>query len=188
MSSPIDAARERRAVSPKMAREQAAEYHGFAAGVEIQIGDEIFEIPNRSLLDDDQQERVNELDYRIQRDCDREDDIVIAEHTTEDGIKYPAKTIRGDVKYPYTVNGGEPLKPAYNTQLAIALFGEDGYAKFKAGGGRSNQIALTWGQMNREFEARQKKDPKSDGGIGNSPSLSNGNSVGLVAVPPSSDS
>lgn len=186
MASSIDSARARRAVSPKVAREQAAEYHGFAASVEIEIGEEIFEIPNPSLLDDDQQERFNDLNAEIERDCDREDDIEIPEHTTPEGTTFPAKTIRGDLKQPYTVDG-VPLKPPYNTRLAVALFGEDGYRRFKAGGGRSNQIALAWGQMNREFEARQAKDAKSNGSDSVNPVVSNGNGSGLVAVPSPAD-
>jgi hypothetical protein len=171
LSSPIDSARARRAVSPQAAREQAAEYHGFAASVDIQIGDEVFEIPNPSLLDDDQQERFNDLNAEIERTCDREDDIEIPEHTTEDGTVFPARTLKGDIKRPYTIDG-EPIKPAYNTRVAMALFGDERYARFKAGGGRSNQIALIWGQMNREFEARQESDSKSAGSVQDSSPVS----------------
>lgn len=192
MSSPIDAARERRAVSPQKAREQSAAYHGFAASVNIEIGEppnvETFEIPNPSLLDDDQQERFNELNAEIERDCDREDDIEIPAKTAEDGtVIFPAKILRGDLKNPYTI-GGEPLKPAYNTRLAVVLFGEEGYARFKAGGGRSNQIALIWGEMNAEYDKRHKKDPKSNGSVETSAAVSNGDSGRLVAVPPPADS
>jgi len=187
MSSPIEEASARRAVSAQKAREQAAEYFGFAASVDIEINGEIFEIPNQSLLDDDQQERINDLTSEIERICDREDDIEIPEHTMDDGTVIPARTLRGEVKRPYTVNG-EPLKPAYNTRVAIALFGQERYERFKAGGGRSNQIGLIWGRMNREFEERLKADPKSAAGVGDSAALLNGGSVGLVAVPSSPDS
>lgn len=187
MSYPIDAARERRAISPQKAREQAAEYHGFAASVDLQIGDEVFEIPNPSLLDDDQQERFNDLNAEIQRICDREDDIEIPEHTTDSGTTFPAKTIRGDVKQPYTV-GDEPLKPAYNTRLAIVLFGEERYKRFKDGGGRSNQIALIWGEMQAEFEARKKSRSESGDSGESSAAVLNGDGVGLVSVPPPADS
>ena len=187
MSSPIDAARERRAVSPKASRDQVAEYHGFAASEDILINDEVFEIPNPSLLDDDQQERFNELNAEIERTCDREDDIEIPEHTTDDGTVFPAKTLKGDLKEPYVINGA-PLKPAYNTRLAVVLFGEEGYARFKAGGGRSNQIALIWGQMNAEYEKRRKQDPKSVGSVKDSAVVSNGDSGRLVSLPSPADS
>lgn len=187
MTSPIDAAGARRAVSPQDARDQAAEFHGFTASVNIQIGEEVFEIPNPSLLDDDQQERFNDLNAEVEATCDHEDDIVIAEHKLEDGTVIPERTLKGELINPYVING-KPLKPAYNTQLAKALFGEEGYARFKAGGGRSNQIALAWGQMNEEYEERKKKDPKSVAGVENPASLSIGDSVGLVAVPPPTDS
>lgn len=187
MTSPIDSAAARRAISPQQSREQSAEYHGFAASVNIQIGDEVFEIPNPSLLDDDQQERFNELNAEVEEICDREDDIEIPEHTSDNGTTFPAKTLRGDLKQPYTIDG-KPLKPAYNTRLAMALFGEEGYAKFKAGGGRSNQIALIWKQMQDQFEERKKADPKSDGGVETSANVSNGDSFRPVVVPSSTDS
>lgn len=187
MTSPLDSARERRAVSPKLAREQSAAYHGFAASVEIVIGDETFEIPNPSLLDDDQQERFNELNAEIQATCDREDDIEIAEHTMENGTVIPAKTLRGEVKNPYTIDG-KPLKPPYNMRLAKVLFGEEGYARFKAGGGRSNQIALIWGQMQEEYDERHKSDPKSGRSVEAAPVVSNGDGVGLVSVSPPANS
>ena len=50
-----------------------ASYFGFAASVTIQAGDEIFEIPNPGLLDDDQQERWEELQFEVEG-CDRDDD------------------------------------------------------------------------------------------------------------------
>lgn len=182
MTSPIEAAQQRLAVSPQKAREQSAEFHGFAASVDIQIGNEVFEIPNPSLLDDDQQERYNDLNAEIEATCDREEDITIPEFTTPDGVVIPAKTERGELKRPYTINE-VPMKPAYNTRLAKVLFGEDRYQTFKNGGGRSNQIALIWGQMEREYEERKKKDPKSVGGAEAPATVLNGNSVGLVAVP-----
>jgi hypothetical protein len=187
MSTPIDRARDRRAVSPQKAREQSADFHGFAASVDIQIGDDVFEIPNPSLLDDDQQERFNDLQAEVERDCDREDDIVIAERTLEDGTVIPTRTLRGDLKQPYAIKG-EPLRPAYNTRLAKALFGEQRYERFKAGGGRSNQIALIWGQMHKEFEERRKSDPKSVGSFEGSEIVSNGDSFRPVVVPPPADS
>lgn len=187
MSSPIESAAARRAISPQQAREQSAAYHGFAASVDIQIGDDVFEIPNPSLLDDDQQERYNELNSKIERECDHEDDIVIAERTLEDGTVMPSRTLPGELKQPYTIKG-EPLKPAYNTQLAVALFGEPRYLQFKSGGGRSNQIALIWGEMQAQYDERKKSDPKSDGGAETSAPLSDGNGVGPVAVPPPADS
>lgn len=182
MTSPIEAAQQRLAVGPQKAREQSARYHGFAASVDIEINGEIFEIPNPSLLDDDQQERFNDLNAEIEATCDREDDLEIPEGKMTDGTVIPARKLKGDLKTPYTING-VPLKPAYNTRLARVLFG-DRYEQFKAGGGRSNQIALVWKQMNDEYEERQKKDPKSKGGVANPPSIPAGNSIGLVAVPP----
>jgi hypothetical protein len=174
MTNPIQAAKDRRAVSPRDAREQSAAYFGFAASVDIQVGDDVFEVPNPGLMDDDQQERYNDLQAEIENTCDREDDIVIPDRTLDDGTVIPGRTIKGDLKQPNTVDG-VPLKPPYNTRLAIALFGAEGYAKFKAGGGRSNQVALIWAQMQREFEAKVSADSKSGDSVGGSEDVSEGN-------------
>ncbi|AER47882.1 tail assembly chaperone [Mycobacterium phage Courthouse] len=148
----------RKPVSVREAKEQAAEYFGFTASVEIEINGEIFEIPNPGLLDDDQQERWEELQFRIEK-CDREDDVVVPPMTLEDGTELPGRTIKGELKTPYQING-ELMKPPYNVQLAQAIFGEEKYERFKAGGGRSNQIPLEWARMNREFQERVDADPK----------------------------
>lgn len=150
-------------VSVKEAKEQAAEYFGFAASTYIQVeSGKVFEIPNPGLMDDDQQERWEELQFEIEQ-CDREADLHIPEQKLEDGTVLAARTVPGDLLEPYRKDG-EIMKPPYNVRLAIALWGEDGYREYKAGGGIANQIGLEWVRMNREYQERVKKDPKSDGG------------------------
>ena len=149
-------------VPVKEAREQAAEYFGFISSVPIQLENgTVFEIPNPGLLDDDQQERWDELLFLLEQ-CDRDEDLVVPGYKREDGTEVPERVIPGELKTPYRING-ELLKPPYAVRVAKALFGEDGYAEFKANGGSSNQIALEWARMNREYEERAKSDPKSDG-------------------------
>lgn len=149
-------------ISTREAREQAADYFGFTASVFIQVeGGKVFEIPNPGLMDDDQQERWEELQFELEQ-CDREDDIEIPEHHADDGTVYPARTIAGDLIVPHRKDG-KLLKPPYNVRLAIALFGEVGYKEYKAGGGIANQIALEWARMNREYQERVASDPKSNG-------------------------
>ncbi len=155
----------RSVVSVKDAKEQAAEYFGFTASVYIEVeGGKVFEIPNPGLMNDDQQERWEELQFLLE-DCDREDDVTYPERTftDADGITrtIPEQTIRGEVKTPYRIDG-KLLKPPYSVRLAKALFGEDGYAAYKAGGGIANQISLEWARMNREYQERVNADPKSD--------------------------
>lgn len=151
----------RSTVSVQEAKEQAADYFGFTASVFIQVdGGKVFEIPNPGLMNDDQQERWEELQFALEK-CDREPDIEIpADSTLEDGSAIPAQSIKGNVITPYRVNG-ELLKPPYNVRLAKALFGEEGYAEYKAGGGIANQIALEWARMNREYQERVTVDSKS---------------------------
>lgn len=149
-------------ISVKEAKEQAGEYFGFTASVFIQVDSgKVFEIPNPGLMNDDQQERWEELQFELEQ-CDREPDIEIPERTLEDGTVLPAQTIRGEVKVPYRING-ELMKPPYNVRLAKVLFGEEGYAEYKAGGGIAGQINVEWARMNREYQERVAADPKSGG-------------------------
>lgn len=149
-------------VSTREAKEQAAEYFGFTASVFIQIeGGKVFEIPNPGLMDDDQQERWEEMQFDLEK-CDRDPDVEIAGRTADDGTIVPGATIPGEIMVPYRIDG-KLLKPPYNVRLAIALFGEEGYKEYKSGGGIANQIALEWARMNREYQERVTADPKSDG-------------------------
>lgn len=151
-------------VSVREAKDQAAEYFGFTASTFIQVdGGKVFEIPNPGLMNDDQQERWEELQFELEN-CDREPDIEIPEHKLDDGTVVPAATLPGDVKTPYRI-GGALLKPPYNVRLAKALFGDKGYAEYKAGGGIANQIAMEWARMNREYQERVAGDAKSGGNV-----------------------
>src|SRR6185312_9916075 len=110
-------------LTPQQAREQAAEATGFLASVEILIGEEVFEIPQRGLLDDDQREALNKLELETES-WDREPDIEIPERRLKDkdGNEtdvLPAQTIRGALKTPYRKNG-KLITPSYPVQVAVA--------------------------------------------------------------------
>lgn len=168
-NDPIDTSKARRQISPAEARQQASEYLGFTASTEIVLeSGEVFEIPNPGLLDDDQQERFEELQAELDTFDHNEVEVPIIEYTVEtrtDGTTFSEPTVVGHrtervlLTNPHRKDG-KPVKPPYNVRLAIALWGEDGYERYKAGGGRSNQIALEWTRMNREFMARDNADPK----------------------------
>lgn len=168
-SDPIDAAKNRRQLSPSEARQQSAEYLGFTASTEIVLDSgEVFEIPNPGLLDDDQQERFEELQAELDTFDHDEVEVPIIEYTVEtrtDGSTFSEPKVVGHrtervlQTNPHRKDG-KPVKPPYNVRLAIALWGQEGYERYKAGGGISNQIALEWTRMNREFMARGQTDPK----------------------------
>lgn len=163
-------------LSVQAAREQAAEYFGFTASTLIQTSDgKVWEIPNPSLLNDDQQERWEELQFDLEQ-CDREDPLVVPERTLEDGTVLPERTILGDFKTPYRING-QRIVPGYNVRLARVLFGEKGYEEYKAGGGISNQIALEWAKMNKEYQERVESDLKSVGSVATLESVPTGDRV-----------
>ncbi|OMC02176.1 hypothetical protein [Mycolicibacterium fortuitum] len=151
-----------------------------------------FEVPNPALFDDEQQERWNQLQFEIQQ-CDRLPDIEIPDHklrhkvTHVDGEEVrvgdeitggtvrveesetfiPARTIRGQLITPYQRTGEdgkvELMTPGYDARTAIALWGEEGYAVFKANGGNSRLIGLIWNRMTRDAAEREAADSKSDG-------------------------
>ena len=119
-------------VSMAESKERAADYLGFTASTRVTAGNRSFDIPNPGLLDDDQQDRWEDLQFELEQ-YDRDDS--------------------GDLITPYRKDG-RLITPSYNARLGVVLFGEDGYAEFKAGGGSGSQIALEWARMNAEFEKR----------------------------------
>jgi len=179
--------KQKRRVSFEEAREQAADYFNFAASVIIETaGGKSFEIPNPGLMDDDQQERYDALQARVDG-FDKEDvEIPIIEFAdVEYDEKAAADTasdadVKGEDKggrkkaareprllgfrkekqlvTPYKKDG-EPAGISYNIELAKAIFG-DQYEAFKAAGGRSSLIALEWARMNRDMQKRETEDPK----------------------------
>lgn len=141
-------------LTPQQAREQAAEATGFLAGITITINGEDFEIPQRGLLDDDQRDRLNELEMETES-WDREDDLVLS-----DGDKRP-----GPLKVPYR-KGGKLIKPGYPVRVAIALWGEEKYKRFKDGGGRASDVTATLARLDRKLVEREQIDSKSVAGGG----------------------
>lgn len=141
-------------VSLSEARDQAAESLGLMKSVYVKAenSDEKFEIPNPSMLDDDQQQRYDQMQLDIEG-LDRAPDL-----TDENG-----KVIRqGEVLEPYRKNG--KLVDSHGVMLAKAIFGDAGYKKFKAAGGRSSDVTLVWWQMNAALAKKRKEDSKSNDG------------------------
>lgn len=131
------------------ARAQAAEFLGFIASERIVTEDGVFEIPNPSLLDDDQQARVDALDMETES-WDRHDDVVDDKGNV---------TVRGGLKVPNRKDG---KIVSYNVELAKAIFGSR-YAAFKKAGGHSGDVNLIWSKMNRALAQRRAEDSKSGG-------------------------
>lgn len=136
-------------INPRAAREQAAEFLGFMAGVPFKIGEnKVWELPNPAFLDTEQRKR-----YREYQQTMKELDTESVPHPIIDG-KMIERTI-----WPYTLN-----KEDFDAdeQLCIALMGDDTYKKFLAAGGVPGQIDVHWNVMQRQLEERMKRDSKSD--------------------------
>lgn len=146
-------------LSAKDARDQAAEDLGFMAGVFVDLGDgEPFEIPNPSLLDPDQQDRYDQLQMDLEL-LDRHPDPV--DEKGKPKIGPDGLVIKGAQMVPHRVDGKRVEN--YETRLAKALFGDDGYAEFVKSGGRPSQIMVHWSQMRKVMAEREKADTKSVG-------------------------
>lgn len=135
-------------IDPKKAREQAAEYLGFMAGVPFNIGDgKVWELPNPAFLDPEQRKRFREHQRFMQ---------------TVDTEEVPHPIIAGEMitqpKYPYTVKG-EDIDDA--ERMCIALMGPDIYEQFLKAGGVPGQIDVHWNVMRKQLEERNKIDSKS---------------------------
>lgn len=160
------------------AREQAADLLGFVASERIVLpGGDVFEIPNGSLLNDDQQARVDVLEVEAET-WDRVDD-----ERDENG----ALIKRGTGALIVPNRKGGVLVEAYNTQLARALFGER-YEAFKAAGGRGNDVWMVWQKMGKIMSDRRAADSKSDGSDSDLAPVSDGDRSGSVDVPAPEDS
>ena len=169
---------ERRKLSPREAREVAAEASGFLASEIITAGGEDFEVPQRGLLDDDARERLNELEFEAQQ-WDRDDDVVIPDTriTHPDGSVeiVPGFTRKGDLKLPYQKDG-KLVRPPYPVQLAIALWGEDKYNRYKAAGGQATDVTATLARLDKVVEARAEGDGEGEGDAKPDPKSVGGNS------------
>jgi hypothetical protein len=149
---------------PKDAREQAADYLGFAKSKIIPVpGGAPIEIPNPGLFDDEQQERWDEVMMDLEQ-CLRADDFVVPDTTitAKDGTVtvIPGRVVKGDYLQPLRTAEGR-WTPNLDTRQAIAVLGVEEFERFKKGGGRAKDIALHLLVMRRQFEERTQRDSKS---------------------------
>lgn len=170
----IDATEERPSLPRKIAeaQEQADQFGGFARSATIVApkSKEKFVVPSVLLLDDDQLTAYEKLHFDLNQ-CDRYPDVEQPRqkfvHKNPDGTEVEteigAHTQRGQFIQPYQKDG-ELITPPYSIQLAKIFWGEDGYAKFKAGGGRSAEIPQKLQELNEQVQERTASDSKSAGG------------------------
>jgi hypothetical protein len=147
------------------AREQLAEYFGFASHDTITAGGEKFVITNPSLLDEDQQERYDEVQHQLRKFA--HETIVIRNAITNEVVVDPKTgeplTDRVLIE-PHEDSDGNLVKPPYWSRVLKAVIGDDEYARFVKQGGRPNQFRLVWSKMQREMLERAASDAKSGDG------------------------
>lgn len=151
------------------AQEQADEVGGLgrSAKVVAHKSGETFTVPSVLLLDDDQLVAYEELHHKLNQ-CDRYPDAKQPAqrfvHKNPDGTEVETEigehTQRGGFIQPYQKDG-ELITPPYSIQLAVIFWGDDGYQRFKAGGGRSAEIPEKLGEINGATVKRMADDSKS---------------------------
>lgn len=170
MSESTDTTTEQPALTE--ARQQADHFEGFArsATVLAHKTNEEFTVPSVLLLDDDQLIAYEKLHHELNQ-CDHYPDTEQPAqrfvHKNPDGTEVEtevgAHTQRGDFIQPYQKDGAL-ITPPYSIQLAVIFWGEDGYQRFKAGGGRSAEIPDKLRELNSRTVERVASDSKSVGG------------------------
>lgn len=156
------------------AQEQADEAGEFgrSATVVAHKSGKKFIVPSAVLLDDDQLIAYEKLHHELNQ-CDRDPDFESPQqrfvNKKPDGSEIVTETgsytQRGGFVQPYQKDG-VLIEPPYSIQLAIIFWGEDGYKRFKEGGGRSAEIPEKLRQLNAEMQERMAADSKSAGRSG----------------------
>ncbi|MDG3012374.1 hypothetical protein G4X40_19730 [Rhodococcus sp. D2-41] len=119
--------------------EQALDALGSVPGITLVLktGEKVT-IPHPMLVDDERQEVIE----RVQSGKDL--DVRTVEATDEDGnVLTDADGNAISVEVPGDTIDGKPAG-AFSKRLALAILGEDDYATFAAGGGKSGHVVLAW--------------------------------------------
>lgn len=157
-------------IDPKAAAAQAAEFLGFAAGVDFDLGDgRKWHLPNPNYMPRDMKKRYTEHLRFVSKDLDKETlatrdpitDKVIEREQTVWPLQYNGELIDEDELLCVALMADD--EDTYGTAARKAYF-EDGtlpevYEQFLEAGGIAGQIQVIWRQMNLQMEERIKRDP-----------------------------
>lgn len=157
------------ALTPRQALEQSAEYWGVELYKEYQVDGEVLQLCHPEYFDDDTQAAYDSLMLEAES-WDHEDvpvyDAFGRQVLDQDGTP---KTV-SQLKTPHRkTDGDKTVLKNFNVELCKAIWGKEGYGKFKAAGGSANQVAVDVREMQTEFQKlvreRLKADPKSRDGV-----------------------
>lgn len=148
---------------PEEARAQASELLSVFAGLDFDLGGQVWHLPNPNYLPPTMKKRYLEHLRFISKELDKE--------KVTDPVTGKA---RQQTVWPLTFNG-ELIDE--DELLCIALMGDDAvadreayfkdgtlpdtYSKFLTAGGVPGQVQVHWRVMNLQMEERIKRDPKS---------------------------
>jgi hypothetical protein len=167
------------ALSPIKALEQSAEYWGVDLFKEYDVGDgDVLQLYHPEYFDDDTQEAYDELMLDVET-WDHEDvpvyDALGRQVIDADG---KPQTV-SQLKTPHRKTVGKMVqRKNFNVEVCKAVWGEEGYKKFRAAKGSANQVAVDLREMQIEFQKlareRLKADPKSRDGVAGAEGLPDG--------------
>ena len=130
--------------------ETALEAIGSKPGLTLKLKNgDVSRIPHPMLVDEDRQEAIELVQSR--EDLDPELD---ADGNAKPELDEKDNPIPGTVKRADTIGGVKA--PSFSTRLAHAILGEDGYARFRAGGGNANHVILAWNYLSEGMQAGPK--------------------------------
>jgi hypothetical protein len=162
---------------------QANEYESLFGDTRLDLGDDDFIMvpphPDYGLLDDDAMEAYEALQFAVETEYDREDDVYIPEQRLKDpttgeetGVVLPPQTMKGNLKTPYRIEG-KLVTPPHSVKVVQTVLGEGDYKKLRDAGKSSKDVWKIWGEQSLKIQERKQRDNKSAG-----------SSVDLAAVSP----
>lgn len=163
----------RQSEAAREAREQAAAYDSLFSEQEIELEDGtklmIPPHPDFGMLDDDEMDAYEELQFKLDTEYDRFPDVYIPEQKLKDpttgkenGVVIPADTQRGELMRPFRIKD-QLVKPPHSRQIVMAALGEVKYKQLKEGGRSAADVWRIWGRQGVAAKARQAADPFPDG-------------------------
>ena len=150
------------------ARDQADAYDSLFADTPLELDDGTIMMnaphPEYGMLDDEQMDAWDELQYEVDTEYDREPDIFIPEQKLDNGIMLPAETQRGALLRPYRKTVGDVtslVKPSHSIRVVQAALGDAKYKELRAGGRSAADVWKIWGKQGLKVKERQASDSKS---------------------------
>lgn len=128
---------------------QLAEYFGFDAHYDFQIGGEPYRITYRQFLPVEVERKLQEVEKSLE-DCDHTE-TVLPNGKKVKGVGYAIPLRRGGVLLP---DSRDALR-------LIAMWGEEKYRRFEAAGGPPDMLTVVWAKQETQYQEWRRAGSKS---------------------------